>query len=1012
MTASATPRSNRPKTRSSWVVLCLFVLLTLILSWPVTPNLGSRMPGTATWAFDESTFAWNIWYFQHALLNLHTSPLHSELIWYPLGIDLILYTYNFFNALIALPLVVAASVPLASNVTILLATALSGLGAYLLACYVLRATYSVDPTDSASRLTYHVSRITPHLRLAAFLAGLIYAFASNRAVYAALGHYDMVTTQWLPFYALYLLKTLREPGLKNIYGTSLRGPSCGPKQSRTLEEIASGQKTPLAMTLSRAAARAAGLKNPFLAGLFLALAALAEMIFASFLALFTAIVLLALWREVAPRRAALGRLAVAGVVAAALWAPALIPIAREFITGDYALTGWGESVKLSADLAGLVTPTDLNPLGAAAVGAVGEPATRWQAALRQVEEGKGRFGDINTVFLGFVTVALAFVGAVVARRRVAAWLWTTLVFGVLSLGPLLQINGRYRFSLDALLPEGVTFPLPFALLHFIPFINANRAPNRNSVLLMLGVAVLAAWGAGWVLGRVGGQGNKETRKQGASLVYLSTYLPVYLSTCLLATLLLLEHLALPLPTTDARAPEIYRMIGAEPGEFAVMQLPLGWRNSFGTLGSEQTNLQYFQTMHGKALVGGNISRAPAYKMDYFARIPLFKALTDLELYRPVDGQTDAAARAGAASLMALYDVRYFITTPPIPGRYPYQDTVRQTEAYALEVLPLEKPAFWAGEGYKAYRVIQGALALPFRADVGTGGAEPHLARGWDVRPDEQPYNATANWITERTAELYLPLAAPQAVTLRLAIAPLSYPGAPPQKVSIRVNDMLILKDRELAAGWQTISTAVPASVTRRGPNRVRLEFTWAVSPRRVFPDAPSRAIIGETGVVSPMNLDVHAFSEAYISAFGADGREVKASAGRRGYNIAVFDQRTGALLDQRGFDTAANSYEADALAAYLSAIPRGRIVVAATKGDAAAHLTPAAVTALRGLGSRIESPADLAGRAHALVGVQTAQPDGLNRRAAEAILPDDAFVRVAGDFRTLAAAVDWVEWGP
>ena len=37
------------------------------------------------------------------------------------------------------------------------------------------------------------------------------------AVYAALGHYDMVTTQWLPFYALYLLKTLHSPRLKNAF---------------------------------------------------------------------------------------------------------------------------------------------------------------------------------------------------------------------------------------------------------------------------------------------------------------------------------------------------------------------------------------------------------------------------------------------------------------------------------------------------------------------------------------------------------------------------------------------------------------------------------------------------------------------------------------------------------------------------------------------------------------------------------------------------------------------------
>ena len=43
--------------------------------------------------------------------------------------------------------------------------------------------------------------------------------------------------------------------------------------------------------------------------------------------------------------------------------------------------------------------------------------------------------------------------------------------------------------------------------------------------------------------------------------------------------------------------------------------------------------------------------------------------------------------------------------------------------------------------------------------------------------------------------------------------------------------------------------------------------------------------------------------------------------------------------------------------------------------------------------------------AHALIGVQGAAPG----TAAEEIQPGDAFVRVAGDFRTLAAALDWVE---
>ncbi len=446
-----------------------------------------------------------------------------------------------------------------------------------------------------------------------------------------------------------------------------------------------------------------------------------------------------------------------------------------------------------------------------------------------------------------------------------------------------------------------------------------------------------------------------------------------------------------------------------------MQLPLGWRDSFGVLGSEQTNLQYFQTATGKPIIGGNTSRAPAFKMAYFARIPLFRALTDTEMYRAPLPEIDAAARAQAGRLMALYDVRYFVTTPPIAGRYPYRDTAQQTEAYALDVLPLAQTPAWEQDGYRVYRVAQPELPFPYRVDLGAAGQEPHLGGGWDVRTDEQPYSATAVWATDTTADLYLPLAGPRndaiqpgGRTLRLAIAPLAYEGAPAQAVTIRVNDVVVLREHVLGAGWQTVEAAVPASAVRAGASRVRLQFGWVVSPRRAFPDPASRAVIGATGVVSPVNLDVHGFSEAFISAFDAAGAETKASAGRRGYNVAVIDPRTGRVLDMRGFDTAANAYEADALAAYLAGVRGGNIVALATKEDATAHLTPAAVAALRGLGSRINSVADLAGQAHALVGVQGAAPGA----AAETIAPGDAFLRVAGDFRSLAAAVDWAEVGP
>jgi hypothetical protein len=720
--------------------------------------------------------------------------------------------------------------------------------------------------------------------------------------------------------------------------------------------------------------------------------------------------------------AAMARLALAALVAMIIWAPVLLPIARDFVNADYALTGWGEAVKLSADLQGLVSPTNLNPLlggsqqspagpsdtsASASWGTDGGSPSGWRAELRAVEEGKGRFSDINTVFLGYVTLALAFLGVLVTRRAqrdARPWIWSALVFGVLALGPLLQIGGHYRFSLDNLLPEGVVVPLPFVLLHYIPFLNANRAPNRNSLVLMLALAMLAAFGAAWLLGKLsawrGGRAGTRPVSLGSPLV------PALAG--LLAVALLIEHLAVPMPTTDARVPAIYRQIAAEPGDFTVLQLPLGWRNSFGVLGSERTQLQYYQSVHGKPIIGGNISRAPAFQMDYFGRIPLFRALTRLEMYQDVSPELDAAVRAQAAALMALYDVRYFITFPPIRGAFPYQDTWQKTQDYALQVLPLEKPAFWEQDGIKAYRVIQPAVAFPFRLDLGTPRLEPYLGQGWDANIGDQPYGASANWATGTTADLYLPLDGPKEATLRLAIAPLSYPDAPGQSVSISVNDVPVLSNHALTPGWQTVQAQVPASATRRGANRVRLSFDWAVSPRRVFPDPGTRAVIGATGVASPVNLDVHGFSQAYISAFGADGSEVKASPDRRGYNVAVIDPHTGRVTDMQGFDTAANSYEADRLATYLTKIPAGQIVAIATREDATAHLTPGAIAALRGLGSRVATRDDLAGQAHALVGVQGTAPG----TAAETIAPGDAFVRVSGDFRTLAAALDWVELGP
>ncbi|MFB0545313.1 MAG: hypothetical protein ACETWB_00235, partial [Anaerolineae bacterium] len=285
-------------------ILGLYTILTLILTYPLITVFTTHVPGSATWAFDEYTFLWNTWWFKHATLNLQTDPLYSDYIFYPLGISLVLYTFHLFNASLSLPLQSFLNLATISNLTLVFSFVLGGYGMYLLLEYLL----AVSSEQEATAIPHAPTAIR---QIAAFIGGMVYAFTASRFVYAALGHYNFVSTEWLPFYVLYLIKTVREPALKNA----------------------------------------------ILAGLFATFALLCENTFGVFLGLFTLLYLLfALgrkdWRlEVGgwglearspPLLALGGRLAALVVTTLLTYLPVLIPILREMLGGGYALEGWGE----------------------------------------------------------------------------------------------------------------------------------------------------------------------------------------------------------------------------------------------------------------------------------------------------------------------------------------------------------------------------------------------------------------------------------------------------------------------------------------------------------------------------------------------------------------------------------------------------------------------------------------------------------------------------------------------
>src|SRR5690606_8393182 len=111
-------------------------------------------------------------------------------------------------------------------------------------------------------------------------------------------------------------------------------------------------------------------------------------------------------------RATLLNFLILGLVAFVLWAPALIPILGAFFTASYDLQGWGDALMLSADLRGWFTAPVFHPIFGGDI--VQELRLVQQRAANPDLPG---FRDVNTVFMGWATLALALIGAFAYRRK-------------------------------------------------------------------------------------------------------------------------------------------------------------------------------------------------------------------------------------------------------------------------------------------------------------------------------------------------------------------------------------------------------------------------------------------------------------------------------------------------------------------------------------------------------------------------------------------------------------------
>ncbi len=211
-----TEKNARPY-RSDVIALVAYLVLALVLTYPLILHFTTYVAGDGS---DDPALAWNLWWVPYSILQLHSSPIYTQHMFYPIGLDLAFYTLTYLNAFLAVPFQYASNLVAAANINLLLSFGLSGFGTYLLVKYLFQVSGFRFQEEGHKTDNWKLET------LSAFAAGAVYAFSSNKLLYASLGQFNIASSQWIPFYVLFLLKLMAD----GRRATADRRPMTGDRQ--------------------------------------------------------------------------------------------------------------------------------------------------------------------------------------------------------------------------------------------------------------------------------------------------------------------------------------------------------------------------------------------------------------------------------------------------------------------------------------------------------------------------------------------------------------------------------------------------------------------------------------------------------------------------------------------------------------------------------------------------------------------------------------------------------------
>ncbi len=395
------------------LVSILYTFLTAILTYPVLFKIKTSIPGMGA---DSYQWMRILWYTKTAIQEADLAAFtHDHLLFYPNGIESMPFP-SAFNQISYVLLSPFLELHVIYTILWLLTFIIGAIGSYLLVKYL---------TDN---------------KYAAFIAGIIFAFSPyhfSRGLY----FFGAGTVQWIPFCALFLMKTVKEGGIK----------------------------------------------NPILAGIFFILVAMSDLQYLIFMGIFTGLVFLYDFymtlsseknftysvKEIVKKYFFFGGVTFLGVLPLTI-NEILIALSNQ----NFLKPSANEIPKLSNDLMSFFLPSHLHPLFG-------------QFTLDLYSNIPSWFAE-KVNFIGYIVLGLSALSFLKSRKNpdIKFWLVSTFFFTIISLGPILHFNGVYSFT-----DLNLKIPLPYQLLYnTVPFLKNCRTVGRFFVIAALGYSVLAGYG--------------------------------------------------------------------------------------------------------------------------------------------------------------------------------------------------------------------------------------------------------------------------------------------------------------------------------------------------------------------------------------------------------------------------------------------------------------------------------------------------------------------------------------